>query len=376
MPIFKSTPLNFFSLFSLILLLASFALAMDEKTVEQQTTSTTSLLRSLFQHKLIIQQNLQNLENVLNTLRDQAGKLDSNLEDISLEENTALWRQERKKQKVRKIGLNNMFKLSLLFNLQADHYLALAGKQPSDSYLSRVYLKKFIQLDKRFSLKIERKLREFQSKEKSLFSQQLHLNRLRNKLLQLTGKMEYKKASKNRQLVKIKVREKLTRNRLDEIQKKLTPSKSRQQKIEMKPKSSIKNWHGRLTLPVEGETSITYEYNAMGVTPDNEIEAENPQVGIFIHFTGAQPVKAIYEGKIVFADKFSLLDKMIIIDHGQKYYSIYAMLSGFQKRRGDRVETGESIGFSVKEKNGVPSRIYFEFRENLLPLDPLPWFSR
>ncbi len=100
--------------------------------------------------------------------------------------------------------------------------------------------------------------------------------------------------------------------------------------------------------------------------------------GITIQSTGLDfaiekttKVRAIYPGVIIYADKMAGYGKIIIIDHGQQYYSLYAGLTKFLKVKGDTVKAGDFIGYTP-----INGTMHFEIRHKSKPLDPALWLNK
>ncbi|MCH9675937.1 MAG: peptidoglycan DD-metalloendopeptidase family protein [Gammaproteobacteria bacterium] len=85
-------------------------------------------------------------------------------------------------------------------------------------------------------------------------------------------------------------------------------------------------------------------------------------------------VHAIAHGTVAFADEFRGLGKLLILDHGEGYLSLYAQTATLLKRQGDLVETGEVIGSLGPRAAGTP-RLYFEIRHRGDAQDPVKWCS-
>ena len=128
---------------------------------------------------------------------------------------------------------------------------------------------------------------------------------------------------------------------------------------------------GTLDLPVRGEVM-----GGFGKTRHPEFSAELFRKGIDIKASLGEEIRAVEGGRVVFADRFSGYGKMMIIDHGQRYYTIYAHLSDLFKRPGEAVQRGEPIALVGDSNSLVGARLYFEIRKDGKPLDPLPWFGK
>ncbi len=128
---------------------------------------------------------------------------------------------------------------------------------------------------------------------------------------------------------------------------------------------------GKLDFPVRGQ--VVGEF---GKAKHPEFSAEIFHNGIDIEAPYGEKIRAVERGKVVFADRFSGYGKMMIIDHGQRYYTVYAHLSELLKRSGDIVQKGEPIALVGDSDSLAGARLYFEIRKDGKPLDPLPWFKK
>ncbi len=93
--------------------------------------------------------------------------------------------------------------------------------------------------------------------------------------------------------------------------------------------------------------------------------------GIKIKSETSTEVKSVAPGKVMFADIFQMYGKMIIIDHGGGFYTIYGYLFRLNVLLGKEVTGGEIIG-AIK----VGRSLYFEVRENGKPQNPLNWLRK
>ncbi len=67
---------------------------------------------------------------------------------------------------------------------------------------------------------------------------------------------------------------------------------------------------------------------------------------------------------------------MIIIDHGDSYYSVYAHAQELFKAKDDRVEPKEVIATVGDTGSMFGPRLYFEVRYHGKPMDPLDWIKQ
>ena len=128
---------------------------------------------------------------------------------------------------------------------------------------------------------------------------------------------------------------------------------------------------GRFDWPVKGELTGVF-----GKTRHPEFSAEVFRKGIDIEAPMGEQIKAVERGKVVFADRFAGYGKMIIIDHGDRFYTIYAHLSEILKKNGDGVSRGETVGLVGDSDSLAGAKLYFEMRKDGRSIDPLPWFRK
>jgi len=67
---------------------------------------------------------------------------------------------------------------------------------------------------------------------------------------------------------------------------------------------------------------------------------------------------------------------MIIIDHGDHYYTLYAHAEELFKKKGDPVEAGEVIATVGDTGSMANPGLHFEVRYHGKPIDPAPWINQ
>lgn len=95
--------------------------------------------------------------------------------------------------------------------------------------------------------------------------------------------------------------------------------------------------------------------------------------GVVIHAEEGREVRAVYNGRVVFADWMRGFGLLAIVDHGGGYMSLYGYNQSLYKEVGERVGKGEVIA-TVGSSGGrdVPG-LYFEIRHNGAPDNPVLW---
>ena len=124
---------------------------------------------------------------------------------------------------------------------------------------------------------------------------------------------------------------------------------------------------GSLRMPVQG--TITARYGMK--------RADGPSwKGIFIKTSAGTAVHSVAGGKVIFADTLRGFGKLIIIDHGDHYMTIYGNAQSLNKRVGDTVGSGETVATAGNSGENGETGLYFELRRSGQALNPSDWISR
>ena len=133
----------------------------------------------------------------------------------------------------------------------------------------------------------------------------------------------------------------------------------------------LESMRGKLDWPVKGQV-----IGGFGKAKHHEFSTEVFRKGLEIEAPVGEEIRVIEKGRVVFADRFSGYGKMLIIDHGDRYYTVYAHLSDFLKKNGDLVVRGEAVALVGDSDSLAGSKLYFEMRKDGKSIDPAPWFRR
>jgi septal ring factor EnvC (AmiA/AmiB activator) len=123
---------------------------------------------------------------------------------------------------------------------------------------------------------------------------------------------------------------------------------------------------GRLSWPVKGRVRIPF-----GNSRHPDLGTPYQSHGIEIEVSGDLPVKSVWPGKVVFANAFKGYNNLLIIDHGDGYYTLYAQTASLACKVGDKISQGQIVA----QTDGNSGRFYFEIRKGGTPLDPKKWLE-
>jgi len=141
-----------------------------------------------------------------------------------------------------------------------------------------------------------------------------------------------------------------------------------QKNISLKRFSSLK---GLLNMPVKGKIVSFF-----GPHRNKKFNVTNFQSGVEIKADRGEPIRAVYNGQILYARWFKGYGNMVIIDHGDNYYTIYAHAQEIFASQGDTVEKGEVVATVGDSGSMIGPSLHFEVRHHGKPVDPLKWIKK
>ena len=84
-------------------------------------------------------------------------------------------------------------------------------------------------------------------------------------------------------------------------------------------------------------------------------------------------VKAVANGRVVFADWMRGFGNLVIVDHGGGYMSLYGNNQAILKQEGEEVSAGDTIAAVGNSGGNESNGLYYELRRQSKPFDPLSW---
>lgn len=128
---------------------------------------------------------------------------------------------------------------------------------------------------------------------------------------------------------------------------------------------------GRLPWPVPGRVEVTF-----GKKVDPASGMVMAQKGIDVRASFGHDVRSVFEGKVVYASWFDGFGRLLVLEHPDGFYSLYAHLESFAADVGQRINTQQVIGTVGDSGSTKGPYLYFEIRKGKEPVDPLAWLSR
>ena len=127
---------------------------------------------------------------------------------------------------------------------------------------------------------------------------------------------------------------------------------------------------GQLTWPISGRLVSTY-----GKIKHPTFNTYTFNKGIGISATPGSDFRVIEAGQVLYADGFKGYGNLLIVDHGDSYYSLYAHASELLVQVGDRVKRQQVVGKTGEGGSLNGPALYFEIRHQGKPENPLEWLA-
>ena len=294
-------------------------------------------------------------------------------------------------------------RLRLLSQLQGQNQLSqwLAHRQPEKSQRNMVALEiinrdtgeKLAELnDQQVTLDLTRESiaqnqRETSAQLKALNKKQLALDKQRKKRREFLAKLEAElQQNETLKLAKLEDQaslqmliQKLTESeRVMQLasKKRTSQQSSKQARINTnsRPKNSnarslnFAEARGNLNWPARGSLQQLFGKRKTG--------SSRKWQGMTIQADEGEPVSSIYDGTVIFADYLPAQGLLMIIDHGQGYWSLYGRNESLLRQVGDYVERGEVIATMGASGGHTQTALYFEIRQSGTPQNPSDWCTR
>jgi septal ring factor EnvC (AmiA/AmiB activator) len=136
------------------------------------------------------------------------------------------------------------------------------------------------------------------------------------------------------------------------------------------PVRPLAEMKGLLIFPVNGKISSLF-----GSYRDPQSKTQAFRYGIEIAAERGEPVRAVHTGRVAYAGWFKGYGNVLIIDHGEHFYSVYAHLEEIFKSMGNSVEAGDVVATAGDSGPMGGSGLHFELRHRDRALDPMEWLQ-
>jgi septal ring factor EnvC (AmiA/AmiB activator) len=134
------------------------------------------------------------------------------------------------------------------------------------------------------------------------------------------------------------------------------------------PGGGIRPWKGVLDWPARGAVVETF-----GRHRHPKFDAWTLSNGVSLAVPAGTPVRAVFSGKAVYAQWLAEYGNLVILDHGDGVFTLYAWLQAVSVRPGTYVPAGTSLGVAGTGPGREEPGLYFEVRDRQKATDPVAW---
>jgi len=134
------------------------------------------------------------------------------------------------------------------------------------------------------------------------------------------------------------------------------------------PGGGIRPWKGVLDWPARGAVVETF-----GRHRHPKFDAWTLSNGVSLAVPAGTPVRAVFSGKAVYAQWLAEYGNLVILDHGDGVFTLYAWLQAISVRPGTYVPAGTSLGVAGTGPGREEPGLYFEVRDRQKATDPVAW---
>ncbi len=128
------------------------------------------------------------------------------------------------------------------------------------------------------------------------------------------------------------------------------------------PAGGFATARGRLLMPVGSRADV------------NAVRREGSDgPGIELRVPAGTAVRAVFAGRVAFADRYGPYGRIVIIDHGDHYFTVSGNLDQVDVKIGQELSGGDRVGTVGDDGRG--SMLYFEVRHGSHTLAPQPWLG-
>ena len=161
-------------------------------------------------------------------------------------------------------------------------------------------------------------------------------------------------------------------NRVDALLKELLEQRTKQATAQIKQRGGKSHsLLGRFLWPAEGDI-----VGHFGRQKHPQFNTYVQRKGIDIRAPEGSGIRAVMAGEVAFADWLKGYGLVVILDHANGFFSLYAHASALVVKAGEQVKAGQTIGTTGDTGMTSDNTLYFELREGAEPVDPLLWLAK
>jgi septal ring factor EnvC (AmiA/AmiB activator) len=124
---------------------------------------------------------------------------------------------------------------------------------------------------------------------------------------------------------------------------------------------------GRMRPPVSGQVLARFGTRKAG--------GPLKWQGQWLAADAGDPVNAVAGGRVVYVGYMHRYGLIVVLDHGDNYYTLYGHAESAYVEVGDRVERGQPVAKAGHSGGHARDGTYFELRKGRTPINPSSWLA-
>jgi septal ring factor EnvC (AmiA/AmiB activator) len=331
--------------------------------VKKRESSVLNDIEKTNRHLNIVEAELRKYRKKLMNTESNISEVEA---DISLNKSSIERRREWIKRKLRAVQKYGRTTDIVMLFLSADDISQLMRSGKSLQYIAAY--------EHRVLNTYKENLEGLQDKNRQLMMLKTELIKNKEKIRAKEASLAEKKKEKEILLASVKKEESSYTKMLKELKdasKRLLEVIRETEKADTFSAEGLSKLKGKLPWPVEGKVAIPY-----GTQKDPQFNTPIFRSGAYIRAGADTLAKAVYNGKVVFAEWFKGYGQLVIINHGDGYHTLYGSLSEIFTKVGDIIKVKQIVGRVGNSGILNAPGLYFELRYKGKPLDPLQWLKK
>ena len=357
----------------------------EKQQLLKQTKNVESKVSSELVH---IEKNLREKETNLLHLSSELKTVESGVASTQKQIQLTQTELEHKKAEITR-RVSSLYKAGEMGNVR----LFFSSGSIPQAMENRRYMRSVLDNDKMLFLDYQNRLLQLNGLKESLEKEAVRKEKLSERIKAKKEEIENEKSKKSALLSQVRLEKKGYQRSLQELQANARRLQSMVERLEARSRKSYTqkdgkkklvpggdyqqppvsdkgfgSQRGRLSTPASGAIVSSF-----GKHKHPEFNSFTFNNGITIAASMNADIKAVFDGEVIFAEKFKGYGNMLIIDHGGGYFTLYAHTSRINRKVGSSVRKNEVVAQVGDTDSTDGAKLYFEIRYQGKPVDPGPW---
>lgn len=366
-----------FLLLPALLLAASKEATREELAqIEQSIGKVQKEIASLNHQRSNLHGEVRNSEQAINKLQKKLEDLNTDMSEekealSKLRAESATHEQQRKSQQAMLAG----YVRSAYINGREEYLkLLLSQQNPGDAVRLSSYYRYFTEARTRAISNYTSLLQQITTAETSIADTTARLTQQQNELQEQRNQLTEQQSKRQELLAKLDTDLTDRSKKLNSLEQQRVEMQLLMGELTKKSKATAPSnekfaaARGKLPWPVSGK--VLHDFGSRYQLGDLTYE------GIEVAAQAGTEVKAVHQGRVVYADWFGSQGLLLIIDHGDGFMSLYSHNRQLYQKLGAYVQRGEVLASVGNTGGQSQNSLYFEIRREGKAENPVLWLKK